>query len=152
MRKILLGMFFIFSIPFAVMAQPEYPPAEVLVGYSYFRANPQELNLNGWNASVAGNITDWFGVEWDLPPLRFRRAGLPALYCTWARLALFSSVLVTNPEFADERRTLADLGGQVDFQLVIGSSMNTTLSLGVAAAAERGGRPVREFMFSIKIL
>lgn len=65
MRKMLLGMFFIFTVPFSAVAQPEYPSAEVLAGYSYFRANPEQFNLNGWNASVAGNITDWFGVEWD---------------------------------------------------------------------------------------
>ncbi len=107
----------------------------------------------GISLNEAGGVTfGKFGVEWDLPPLRFRRAGLPAVYCTWARLALFSSVLVTDPEFADQRRTLGDVGAQADFQLVIGSSLNTTLSLGVAAAAERAGHPVRELMFSIKIL
>lgn len=65
MRKILFSFLFLLAIPFAAMAQPEYPPAEVFGGYSYLRANPEGFNLNGWNASVAGNITDWFGIEGD---------------------------------------------------------------------------------------
>jgi hypothetical protein len=67
MHKTLLAVLFIFfSIPSGAFAQPEYPLVEVLGGYSYLRANPEGFNLHGWNASVAGNITDWFGVEGDL--------------------------------------------------------------------------------------
>jgi len=51
--------------PLAAMAQQEYPRAVVFGGYSFFRANPDEMNLHGWNASVTGNITRWFGVEGD---------------------------------------------------------------------------------------
>jgi len=65
MSKILLGLIFILMVPFAALAQPEYLAAEVFGGYSYFRATPEDYNLNGWNASVAGNITDWFGIEGD---------------------------------------------------------------------------------------
>ncbi len=65
MHKVLFGTFFLFVVPFVAMAQPEYPAAEVFGGYSYFRAEPDDLNLNGWNASVTGNVTDWFGVEGD---------------------------------------------------------------------------------------
>ncbi len=65
MRKIWLGTLIILSVPFAAMAQPGYPPVEVFGGYSYFRANPEEFNLNGWNASIAGNVTNWFGIQWD---------------------------------------------------------------------------------------
>src|SRR5512146_3252119 len=65
MYRVLLGTFFLLAVPFAAMAQPEYPAAEVFGGYSYFRENPEEFNLNGWNASVTGNVTDWFGIEGD---------------------------------------------------------------------------------------
>ncbi len=65
MRKFLLGAFFVLMVPLVATAQPEYPPAEVFGGYSYLRANPEEFNLNGWNASVTGNVTDWFGIEGD---------------------------------------------------------------------------------------
>lgn len=65
MRKILLGLSFLLALPFAAIAQPEYPKAEIFGGYSYLRANPDEFNLSGWNASVTGNVTDWFGIEGD---------------------------------------------------------------------------------------
>ena len=55
----------VFLLPVAAMAQ-EYPKLEVFGGYSYFQANPGAVNLNGWNASVAGNITSWFGVVGDV--------------------------------------------------------------------------------------
>ena len=67
MHKTLLGVLCIFFvIPFAAFAQQEYPLVEAFGGYAYLRANPEGFNLHGWNASVAGSITDWFGVEGDL--------------------------------------------------------------------------------------
>ena len=65
MRKLWFGVSLWLLIPMAAMAQAEYPKAELFGGYSYFRANPDGLNLNGWNASVTANITNWFGVEGD---------------------------------------------------------------------------------------
>ena len=35
-------------------------------------------------------------VEWNLPPIRFRRAGAPSFYLTWARPALFASGIETK--------------------------------------------------------
>jgi hypothetical protein len=72
MRKILLGVFLMVLVPLAVMAQSDYPKGEVFGGYSHFRANPSEFDelyewtgMHGWNASVAGNFSKWFGVEGD---------------------------------------------------------------------------------------
>ena len=66
MHKTILGiLFLLFVIPLAAAAQPDYPIVEAFGGYSYLRANPEGFNLNGWNASVAGNITHWFGIEGD---------------------------------------------------------------------------------------
>jgi hypothetical protein len=65
MRKILLSIFLAFLIPVAAMAQMEFPRTEAFGGYSYFRANPDVLSLHGWNGSVTGNITSWFGIEGD---------------------------------------------------------------------------------------
>jgi hypothetical protein len=64
MRKIVLGILVLLA-PAAAMAQDEYPLAEVFGGYSYFRSNPDGFNLNGWDASVTGNLTNWFGIEGD---------------------------------------------------------------------------------------
>jgi opacity protein-like surface antigen len=65
MRKACLVVFCLFLLPLAAMAQQDFPKAEVFAGYSYFRANPDGLNLNGWNGSVTGNLTNWLGVEGD---------------------------------------------------------------------------------------
>lgn len=65
MRKSLLGVALILLIPMAAIAQAGYLKADLFGGYSYFRANPDEMNLSGWNGSVTANVTDWFGVEGD---------------------------------------------------------------------------------------
>ncbi|HEY6842562.1 MAG TPA: hypothetical protein VI391_00205, partial [Thermoanaerobaculia bacterium] len=58
-------------------------------------------------------------VEWQLPPLRFRRAGVPSLYTNWARLSLFTGGLTTDAGNRDSRRTLYDAGAQVDVSIVL---------------------------------
>jgi hypothetical protein len=65
MRKLLIGTALIFLIPLGAWAQQEFPKVEVFGGYSYLKLSPEEDTLNGWNASVTGNITRWFGVEGD---------------------------------------------------------------------------------------
>ncbi len=65
MRKMFFGIALLCLIPVAAFAQADYPKAEVFGGYSFFRANPDALNLHGWNASVTGNISSWLGVEGD---------------------------------------------------------------------------------------
>jgi len=91
-------------------------------------------------------------VEWTLPPLRFRRLGFSALYCTWARLALFTGALSANLHATELRREVATAGAQVDFKLVIFSNLSSTLSLGYAFGLEKDQRTAREFMISLKIL
>ena len=56
-------------------------------------------------------------VEWNLPPLRFRRVGTPGCFLTWARPALFASGLVTNWTTARLRRSVANAAAQLDFRL-----------------------------------
>ncbi len=65
MKKTCLGIALLCLAPIAAFAQQDYPAAEVFGGYSFFRANPDALNLHGWNASVTGNISHWLGVEGD---------------------------------------------------------------------------------------
>jgi len=44
----------------------EVPKAEVFGGYSMSRMpSSWTNNLNGWNASVAGNLNSWFGLAGD---------------------------------------------------------------------------------------
>jgi hypothetical protein len=66
MRRIFLPVLLLAMIaPLSAIAQ-DFPKAEIFGGYSYFRANPEKVNLNGWNASITGNLTHWFGVEADV--------------------------------------------------------------------------------------
>lgn len=91
-------------------------------------------------------------VEWNLPPLRFERAGTPGLYLTWARPALFTTALVLNPDRSAFRRTIVNVGSQVDFRLTLLSRLDLTLSAGYARAFEQGQRSRSQWMFSLKIL
>lgn len=91
-------------------------------------------------------------VEWNLPPLRFRRVGTPGFYLTWMRPALFAGGLIANLDAAGIRRTVSDIGGQLDFRLNILSTLDLTLSVGGAVAFEQGLSPRREAMVSLKIL
>jgi hypothetical protein len=104
-----------------------------------------ELNEAGGNDFVKG------GLEWTLPPVRFRRAGTPSFYTNWARLALFSSALVTD--VADERlrRDLYDAGAQIDVSLVLFASLEATFSVGYAVAFDET-ESSNEIMVSLKLL
>ena len=68
------------------------------------------------------------------------RAGTPGFYLTWMRPAIFAGGLVTNLDAAGIRRTVSDVGGQLDFRLNMLSTLDLTLSVGGAVAYERGRR------------
>ena len=105
------------------------------------------IKINDVGDNDFGKLT----LEWQLPPLRFRRAGVPSLYTNWARLALFSTGLMTDLGNHDFRRTLYDLGAQVDFSLVLFSNLESTFSVGYAKSFEKG-RNSNEAMISLKLL
>lgn len=90
-------------------------------------------------------------VECTLPPVRFRRVGVPSLYANWARLALFTGGLTTD--FADRalRDKAFDAGAQVDLSLVMFSNLESMLSFGYALG-RTGGRTSHEVMASLKLL
>jgi hypothetical protein len=81
MRKTLL-LAWIFLLAAAPAAAQEPPPrAELYAGYSYARLNPgglagNEMNLNGWNAAIQGNVTNWFGIVGDFSGHYGTRAGV----------------------------------------------------------------------------
>jgi hypothetical protein len=91
-------------------------------------------------------------VEWNLPPLRFRRLGFPALYSSWARAAIFSSALATNLDDATVRREFGNVGAQIDVQISLLSNLKLTLSVGYARTVEKHRRGSDETMFSVKVL
>ena len=115
------------------------------------------VELNEFGGKNYGKIV----LEWNLPPVRFRRVGFTSFYFRWARLALFSSAMRTNldgkkatnpPQQFGAQRTLYNIGGQLDFRIVTFSRFNSTFSLGYAAAFENDQTISKEFMFSLKIL
>jgi hypothetical protein len=91
-------------------------------------------------------------LEWNLPPLRFRRVGKPGLYATWARISLFGSGITTNIDSDLYRTKAANLGAQLDIRFTLLSNMRMTLSTGYAVAVQDDERRSDEFMFSVKIL
>jgi hypothetical protein len=110
-------------------------------------------------------------LEWNLPPIRFRRLGTPGFYGSWLRTSLFVSGLATNfdHEFGTvydvsatsgnwEAQTVkisnnvADAGVQMDMRFTWLSRMDMTLSFGYAAAFESGSAPRHEAMFSLKVM
>ncbi len=96
-------------------------------------------------------------LEWMLPPLRFRRVGIPSFYIRWAGLSFFATGLMTNvddlvAEVARTRRSLTSVGAQLDLRLVTLSHLNSTFSIGFAVAQEQGGPLESALMFSFKIL
>lgn len=101
---------------------------------------------------LEGNNFGKLLLEWDLPPLRFKRAGIPDLYCTWASAALFGSVTATDLDDSAVRQKLYNVGAQVDFKLVIFTNLSSTLSFGYARAFSEGGEAANEFMVSLNIL
>ena len=91
-------------------------------------------------------------LEWNLPPIRFRNVGRPGFYLTWARPAVFASGLFTNLDDDPTRRSLGNVGAQLDFRLHMLSRLELTLSLGYARAFEEGAFPRDEYMVSLKLL
>ncbi len=100
-------------------------------------------SVGGWNYAKAL-------LEWNLPPLVFKRLGFPFFYANWASLSLFSSALATNVNGTGDRQLL-DLGGQLDIRLIALSNYQFTLSLGYAWAWEKEQPRTTEWMVSLKI-
>lgn len=102
---------------------------------------------------IAGRNFARVMVDWNLPGLRFRRAGTLAMYATWARVSFFSSALVTNLDVSgDERRAVFNAGGQADIRFQLLTQQPLTLSFGYARAFEHERRLGDEFMVSLKVL
>ena len=98
------------------------------------------LDINEAGGSGFGKAT----LEWTLPPVRFRRAGVPSLYANWARLGLFSSALRTGGV------NYRNIGAQLDFSVVLFSNLDSMFSVGYAKASGNGGS--NEVMVSLKLL
>lgn len=91
-------------------------------------------------------------LEWNLPPIRFRRVGTPGFYLSWARPAVFTSGLITNMDDSSVRRTVRNAGTQLDLRFTLLSRLDMTLSGGYAVAFGDNLTKHNEAMISLKIL
>lgn len=101
---------------------------------------------------IAGRTFVKSMIEWNLPPIRFRRMGTPGFYASWARPSIFVGGLATDVDSRPVRRVLTDTGAQIDFRFGLLSTLELTISAGAAVAFEDGYAPRREAMLSVKIL
>lgn len=90
--------------------------------------------------------------EWDLPPVKFRRAGTSVLYVNWARLSMFSSGMITNLGRSTARQEFGNIGAQIDFRTVLFTYFKSTFSAGYALARDNQGKDSGEYMISLKLL
>lgn len=102
--------------------------------------------------SIAGVNFGKALVEWILPPIRFRSAGISSFYLTWIRPTLFSSAITTNIDDSGSRSNFYNTGAQLDMQFNVLSNLKLTFSAGFALAFQIDGHPTKEWMFSLKIL
>ena len=103
--------------------------------------------------AIAGRNFHRAMLEFNLPPIRFKRVGTPSFYLSWARPALFVSYLTTNVDDSLLRDEVSNAGLQIDFRFTIFSRLDMTLSLGYAKGF--GSSSVMdddEYMASLKIL
>ena len=91
-------------------------------------------------------------IEWNLPPIRFERAGTPRFYLAWARPAIFASSITTNMDDDALRISAKNVGIQIDFHISFASRYQMTLSTGYAKGYGPGDFTDDEFMISLKIM
>jgi hypothetical protein len=91
-------------------------------------------------------------VEWELPPVRFSRAGTPGFYLSVLRPSVFVGGLVTNLDRSAMRRTATTTGGQVDLRFTMLSALDMTLSMGAGVRVQHGAAARREAMVSLALL
>lgn len=71
-------------------------------------------------------------LELNLPPLRFAHVGIPSLFLSSARPALFAGVLFADPEDSQYSETFYNLGFQVDLNFTLAHWQRMVLSFGYA--------------------
>jgi hypothetical protein len=91
-------------------------------------------------------------LELNLPPWRFKRLGRGWLHWERVRFGLFGSGLVTDLDSDNYRRTVYNVGSQIDFRFMLLWHYRMTFSVGYASAFEKGMDRSDEWMFSLKIL
>jgi hypothetical protein len=89
--------------------------------------------------------------EINLPPVRFRDVGVPALYLSSARTAFFAGDLEVEPAIGPSR-SLQTAGVQIDWNFTAAMRLPMVFSVGYAEGFEDGERRSSEMLLSLKIM
>lgn len=90
-------------------------------------------------------------AEINLPPIRFEDVGIPSIFLSSMRPALFAGALETDPANGD-RRSLQTIGVQTDWNFTIAHRLPMVFSLGYAEGFEDGENRGGEVLISLKIM
>jgi hypothetical protein len=90
-------------------------------------------------------------AEVNLPPVRFEEVGVPALFLSSMRSALFLGGLELETAHG-ARRSLQTAGVQVDFNITAAHRLPMVFSIGYAQGFEDGAREGGEVLISLKIM
>jgi hypothetical protein len=89
--------------------------------------------------------------EINLPPVRFEDIGIPSIFLSSMRPALFAGAMETESSNGDDR-FLQTIGFQTDWNFTVAHRLPMVLSLGYAEGFEDGERRGSEVLFSLKIM
>ena len=99
---------------------------------------------------LAGNTYFKGLLEWNLPPVRFKKFGILPLYFTHCRLSMFAGAVGLSDESLLHFYKAATFGTQLDFELSLFYLMKAHLSFGYAVSAAQKLLSSDEFMISLK--
>ncbi len=91
-------------------------------------------------------------LEWNLPPAVFESLGTPGFHLTWLRPAVFATALWADTGGTALRRTVSNLGTQIDLRFSTLHWYEMMLSFGYARGFERAQPSRNEWMISLKVL
>jgi hypothetical protein len=89
--------------------------------------------------------------EINLPPIRFEDVGIPSIFLSSMRPALFAGGMEVESSAGDDR-FLQSIGFQTDWNFTIAHRLPMVLSVGYAEGFEDGERRGSEILFSLKIM
>ncbi len=90
-------------------------------------------------------------LEWNLPPIRFDNIGIPSLFLTSARPAIFAGALFADFDSDKYDENYYSVGVQIDLAFKIAHKLPMTLSFGYARGFADGDKADNEFIASLKI-
>ncbi len=90
-------------------------------------------------------------AELNIPPIRFDDVGTAGFYLSSLRSAVFAGVLLADPG-NEGKKTLEDVGFQLDWNFTIAVRLPMTLSIGDSVGFDGSRAHQNEIMVSLKIL